>query len=88
MEEFNREVETIINEIEDNDVLDEVQMRYEPFKKNLAKLLDTKTTEEYFEIFNNIEVIKSYGTSKKELNLFAKENKEFFILNMKIVKMQ
>ncbi|MEA1955321.1 MAG: hypothetical protein U9N02_02365 [Campylobacterota bacterium] len=55
IDDLNKKVNLLISELDDEEVLEEVQTRYVPFKKNLDLLLDTKTTDEYFELFQNID---------------------------------
>ncbi len=55
IEKINKEIETLIKEVDGEDALEEVEKRYKPFSKNLDKLLKTKTINDYFEVFETID---------------------------------
>ncbi len=57
--------------------------------KKISRLSQEKIsdlTARLSEIFNNIEIIKANNAEKYELNLFEEDNKKYFNLNMKSVK--
>ncbi len=57
--------------------------------KKISRLSQEKIsdlTARLSEIFNNIEIIKANSAEKYELNLFKEDNKKYFNLNMKSVK--
>ncbi len=57
--------------------------------KKISRLSQEKIsdlTARLSEIFNNIEIIKANSAEKYELNLFEEDNKKYFNLNMKSVK--
>jgi len=55
IEKINKDIETLIQQVDGEDALEEVEKRYKPFAKNLDKLLGTDTIDNYFELFQNIE---------------------------------
>jgi len=53
--ELNEKANLLISQVDGEDALEEVVERYAVFQKNLDLLLETKTTDEYFEVFQNID---------------------------------
>jgi len=82
IEKINKDIETLINEIDGEDAIEEVEKRYKPFSKNLDKLLGTNTIDDYFEIFKNIdeeEDLVCFNLDKiDDIKVYVEENKISF----------
>jgi len=79
IEKINKDIETLIQQVEGEDALEEVEKRYKPFAKNLDELLETETIDNYFEIFNNIdeeENLVCFNLEKiDDIKIYIEENK-------------
>ena len=82
IEKINKDIETLILQVEGEEALEEVKQRYKPFAKNLDELLGTDTIDNYFDVFNNIdeeENLVCFNLEKiDDIKIYVEENKISF----------
>ena len=54
IKEINEEMAQLLNEVEEEDSLEEIKEKYEPYKKNMNSLLDSEDLESYLVKYEEI----------------------------------